>query len=186
MEPYVPSSAYNYGPRSILAPWSPRQRAPHPPLFNSFPTHHGCKGWLSVGTSVAGRPSFWLRVLPQRRTLASTRSGPEFQPSPRELDTGTFSRDNASTPTPPLPLSSQALSQGVVTHFKDCQSVSLGGDAWPSVGGPLVGHWGQQTLGLTAASPPQCNLHHHHRFPPHPLSPLFDTLPRFHRLASSL
>ena len=133
--------------------------------------------------SLAGRPSGSEF---SRRTLASTRSGPEFQPSPRKLHTGTFSRDNASTPTPPLPLSSQALSQGVVTHFKDCQSVSLGGDAWPSVGGPLVGHWGQQTLGLTAASPPQCNLHHHHRFPPHPLSPLFDTLPRFHRLAPSL
>ena len=84
----------------------------------------------------------------------------------------------------PLHISSQNPPQDVVTHFKDCQSVSLGGAAWLSAGGPLVGHWGQQTLGLTAASPRR-NLHHHfHRF--HPLSPLVDTLPRLHCLVPSL
>ena len=82
--------------------------------------------------------------------------------------TGTFSRDNASTPNTPLCLPftpPQAPSKSIVTHFEGCQIVSLVADAWPSVGGPLVGHWGQQTLGLTAASP-QRNLHHH-KFPPH-------------------
>ena len=179
---------------SILAPWS--QRIYYAPsLFTSPHQLISNSPWLCVGSVLehellAGRPS-GSEFLATSDACSAVPPGPaqNFNRHP-ELAPG---RSPAITLRPQLlhsvslsllRISSQAPSQDAVTEFKDCQSVSLGGAAWRSAGGPLVGHWGQQTLGLTAASPRR-NLHHHfHRS--HPLSPLVDTLPTFHCLVPSL
>ena len=131
--------------------------------------------------SLPGRPSgseFPTGPLP----APAPRSRPEFQRSHSPL---TLERSPAQQIRSPLTHSLPSFSllrillRVLSVTSKVVKSVSLAGDAWPNAGGPLVGHWGQQTLGLTATSP-QRNLHHHQHLLAQALSPLVKHLPLFH------